>query len=82
MIHEGRPANVAGKGTSVDEIIQLAGAINPASAFFTSYKPLAFESLLAMQPDVILVSERSFTQNRRKERHFSGITYFGIDTSR
>jgi len=60
MIHEGRPANVAGQGTSVDEIIRLAGAINPAAAHFSAYKPLAFESLIAMQPDVILVSQRSF----------------------
>lgn len=59
MIHEGRPANVAGKETSADEIIRLAGAINPAAAQLTSYKPLAMESLVAMQPDLILVSQRS-----------------------
>ena len=59
MIHEGRPANVAGKATSADEIIRLAGAINPAAKALTSYKPLAMESLVAMQPDVILVSQRS-----------------------
>jgi iron complex transport system substrate-binding protein len=59
MIHEGRPANVAGKETSADEIIRLAGAMNPAAALITSYKPLAMESLVAMQPDLILVSQRS-----------------------
>ena len=59
MIHEGRPANVAGKETSADEIIRLAGAINPAAQQITSYKPLAMESLVAMKPDVILVSQRS-----------------------
>jgi len=59
MIHEGRPANVAGKETSADEIIRLAGAINPAAEQLTSYKPLAMESLVAMQPDLILVSARS-----------------------
>lgn len=59
MIHEGRPANVAGKETSADEIIRLAGAINPAAEKLTSYKPLAMESLVAMQPDVVLVSERT-----------------------
>lgn len=62
MIHEGRPANVAGRETSADEIIRLAGAINPAAVHLSSYKPLAMESLVAMQPDVILVSERSFNK--------------------
>lgn len=60
MIHEGRPANVAGRETSADEIIRLAGAINPAAVHLSAYKPLAMESLVAMQPDVILVSARSF----------------------
>ncbi|PKG39235.1 heme/hemin ABC transporter substrate-binding protein [Psychromonas sp. Urea-02u-13] len=59
MIHEGRPANVAGKETSANEIIRLAGAINPAAEKITSYKPLAMESLVEMQPDLILVSQRS-----------------------
>lgn len=59
MIHEGRPANVAGKETSANEIIRLAGAINPAAKQLTAYKPLAMESLVAMQPDLLLVSQRS-----------------------
>ncbi|MCG6293785.1 heme/hemin ABC transporter substrate-binding protein [Vibrio vulnificus] len=73
LIHEGRAANVAGTDTTPDAIINLAGAINPAAdkitAYkplssaadkITAYKPLSSESMVEMQPDVILVSGRSF----------------------
>ncbi|MGF1762085.1 heme/hemin ABC transporter substrate-binding protein [Aliivibrio kagoshimensis] len=60
LIHEGRPANVAGGETTPNEIISLAGGINPAEASINSYKPLAMESMITMQPDVILVSGRSW----------------------
>lgn len=60
LIHEGRAANVAGTDTTPDAIICLAGAINPAADKITAYKPLSSESMVEMQPDVILVSGRSF----------------------
>ncbi|MEZ9396480.1 hemin ABC transporter substrate-binding protein [Vibrio splendidus] len=60
LLHEGRPANVAGGETSPNAIIELAGGINPAAKSLTSYKPLSMESLVEMQPDVILVSGRSY----------------------
>ncbi len=60
LIHEGRAANVAGTDTTPDTIINLAGAINPAADKITAYKPLSSESMVEMQPDVILVSGRSF----------------------
>lgn len=60
LIHEGRPANVAGSDTTPDAIIQLAGAINPAAKHITSYKPLSAEAMVDMQPDIILVSGRSY----------------------
>ncbi|HAS8419279.1 TPA: hemin ABC transporter substrate-binding protein [Vibrio vulnificus] len=60
LIHEGRAANVAGTDTTPDAIINLAGAINPAADKITAYKPLSSESMIEMQPDVILVSGRSF----------------------
>lgn len=59
LIHEGRPANVAGKATPPNAIIELAGGINPAANKLTSYKPLSTEAMVEMQPDVILVSGRS-----------------------
>ncbi|WP_412104881.1 heme/hemin ABC transporter substrate-binding protein [Vibrio mediterranei] len=60
LIHEGRPANVAGNGTTPDAIIKLAGGINPAASQIDSYKPLSNEAMVEMQPDVILVSGRSY----------------------
>ncbi|HAS6375978.1 TPA: ABC transporter substrate-binding protein [Vibrio vulnificus] len=60
LIHEGRAANVAGTDTTPDAIINLAGAINPAADKIAAYKPLSSESMVEMQPDVILVSGRSF----------------------
>ncbi len=60
LIHEGRPANVAGLETTPDAIIKLAGGENPAADKLSSYKPLSTESMVEMQPDVILVSGRSY----------------------
>ncbi|MDF4961953.1 ABC transporter substrate-binding protein, partial [Vibrio parahaemolyticus] len=60
LIHEGRPANVAGSQTTPDAIIQLAGGQNPAATQLSSYKPLSTEAMVEMQPDVILVSGRSY----------------------
>lgn len=62
MIHEGRPTNVAGRHTPADSVIQLAGAINPAADSIESYKPISQESIVEMQPDIILLSERTFSQ--------------------
>lgn len=62
LIHEGRPANVAGLETTPDAIIKLAGAENPAADKLSSYKPLSTEAMVEMQPDVILVSGRSFAK--------------------
>lgn len=45
---------VSGTGTSVDKVIQLAGAQN-AIAGFTDFKPLTAESLVAANPDIILL---------------------------
>ena len=60
LIHEGRAANVAGKNTTPNAIIELAGGINPAAATLSSYKPLSTEAMVEMQPDIILVSGRSY----------------------
>ncbi|ELR67726.1 Periplasmic hemin-binding protein [Photobacterium marinum] len=62
MLHEGRPANVAGRNTTADTVIKLAGAINPAASFVESYKPISVEAMVQMQPDIILVSSRTMYQ--------------------
>ncbi|WP_087017977.1 heme/hemin ABC transporter substrate-binding protein [Thaumasiovibrio subtropicus] len=60
MLAEGRPMTVAGENTPVNSIITLAGGINPAQAQFDSYKPMSIEAIIEMQPDYILVAERSW----------------------
>ncbi|MGP8306016.1 heme/hemin ABC transporter substrate-binding protein [Vibrio sp. YIC-376] len=60
LILEGRPANVAGLDTTPDAIIKLAGGKNPVAEKLSSYKPLSTEAIVEMQPDVILVSGRSY----------------------
>jgi iron complex transport system substrate-binding protein len=47
---------VSGTGTATDKMIQLAGAQNAVSGF-TEFKPLSAESLVAANPDVILLFE-------------------------
>ncbi|MDR9831508.1 ABC transporter substrate-binding protein [Vibrio sp. FNV 38] len=59
MLSEGRPITVAGSGTPVDAVIELAGGTNPASTQFNSYKPMSIESVLDLEPDYILISERT-----------------------
>ncbi|MFC1235043.1 hemin ABC transporter substrate-binding protein [Vibrio sp. F74] len=60
MLKKGRPATVGGRETTVDKIIALSGATNPANKAVRSYKPLSIESVVALQPDYILVSERAW----------------------
>ncbi|GAB3884525.1 heme/hemin ABC transporter substrate-binding protein [Spirosoma agri] len=45
---------VSGRGTQVDKMIELAGGVN-ATPDFENYKPLTAESLVAANPDVILL---------------------------
>ncbi len=58
MLSKGRPATVGGSDTTIDNIISLSGANNPASQYVSSYKPVSMEAIIEMQPDYILVSER------------------------
>lgn len=59
MIHDGRPINVAGSNSTANSIITLAGAINPAASMVKNYKPVSTEAILQMQPDIILLSNRT-----------------------
>ncbi|WP_295899045.1 hemin ABC transporter substrate-binding protein [uncultured Vibrio sp.] len=61
MLSKDRPATAAGTETPVDKIIELSGANNPAAEIIHSYKPLSFEAIINLQPDYILVSDRSWS---------------------
>lgn len=60
MLSKGRPANIGGKETTVDTIITLSGATNPARDYVSSYKPVSMEAIVEMQPDYLLVSDRAW----------------------
>lgn len=68
MIHPGRPPMVAGGNTAASTLITLAGGQNPA-ANLSNYQILNLESLLAMKPDGILVSQRSLQQDPQLIAH-------------
>ena len=52
------PLMVAGHSTAADSIIGLAGGENPM-AHFEGYKPVNAESLVAVNPDIILLTNRT-----------------------
>ncbi|MGF1739934.1 ABC transporter substrate-binding protein [Vibrio profundum] len=57
ILGSGTP-QVAGSGTVANRLIDLAGGDNPAASLVSGYKPMSQESLLKMQPNVLLVSQR------------------------
>ncbi|GIU49444.1 hemin ABC transporter substrate-binding protein [Shewanella sp. KT0246] len=57
LLQQDRPARVGGNNTAADIIINLAGGQNIAG--FDGYKSVSQEGILALQPDVILISNRS-----------------------
>ena len=61
LLQADRPARVGGEGTAADIIIKLAGGNNIAD--FSGYKSLSQEGILSLQPDLILISNRSHDQD-------------------
>lgn len=59
MATKGRPLTLAGDNTAINSMIELAGGINPIQEKTTGYKPYTIEAILEMQPEYILISERS-----------------------
>lgn len=57
LLQADRPARVGGDDTAADIIIKLAGGNNIAG--FSGYKSVSQEGILSLQPDVILISNRS-----------------------
>ncbi|OYD25819.1 heme/hemin ABC transporter substrate-binding protein [Oceanimonas baumannii] len=61
LLSDGNRIQVAGHNTLADSLITLAGGSNPATEL-EGYKPVAIEALVAMQPEVILISRRHLDQ--------------------
>ncbi|MBS1798132.1 MAG: ABC transporter substrate-binding protein [Acidobacteria bacterium] len=52
-------ATMSGAGTTIDEMIRLAGGANPTRDF-TGFREMTDEAVVAAQPDIILMTEKSF----------------------
>ncbi|MGL5345591.1 MAG: heme/hemin ABC transporter substrate-binding protein [Plesiomonas sp.] len=59
LLNEGRAPMIAGGNTPANTLISLAGATNPAEKV-NNYQTVSSESLLAMQPDIIVISQRNW----------------------
>jgi iron complex transport system substrate-binding protein len=55
-------ATMSGRGTTVDEMIRLAGGVNPMSDF-EGFKDMTDEAVVNAAPDVILMTEHSFERS-------------------
>jgi iron complex transport system substrate-binding protein len=51
--------SISGTDTRIDEMIKLAGGINPIQSF-EGFRPMTEEGVIAAAPDAILITERSF----------------------
>ncbi len=68
MAHAGTSV-LAGRNTTVNSLINMAGGVNQAADSFEGYRQVSGESLLIMAPDIIIVSESTL----KKEKSMDGI---------
>ena len=55
-------ATMSGTGTTIDEMINLAGGTNPMNDF-ENFKEMTDEAVVAAQPEIILMTEKSFQRS-------------------
>ena len=61
LLHKGQPTSIAGGNTTASALVTLAGGVNPVARLH-DYKPVSTESLIELQPDLVLVSGRDWQQ--------------------
>ncbi|WP_368228922.1 hemin ABC transporter substrate-binding protein [Aeromonas sp. R10-1] len=61
LLHKGQPTSIAGGNTTASALVTLAGGVNPVAGLH-DYKPVSTESLIELQPDLVLVSGRNWQQ--------------------
>ena len=61
LLHKGQPTSIAGGNTTASALVTLAGGVNPVAQLH-DYKPVSTESLIELQPDLVLVSGRDWQQ--------------------
>ena len=62
------PLFVAGKGTFIDELIEIAGGENIAGDSLSKYPQLGIERVVAMAPEVILYTSLNFELTPEQEK--------------
>lgn len=55
-------ATMSGAGTTIDAMIKMAGGSNPF-ADFTGFREMTDEAVVAAQPDIVLMTEKSFERS-------------------
>lgn len=70
LLGDGNSAQMAGSNTLANVMIRLAGGSNPASASIDGYKPVAMEAIVAMAPEVILISRRHLVEEAAADSLF------------
>ncbi|MEB6605057.1 ABC transporter substrate-binding protein [Aeromonas sanarellii] len=61
LLHKGQPTSIAGGNTTASALLTLAGGVNPVAGLH-DYKPVSTESLIELQPELVLVSGRDWQQ--------------------
>ncbi|RQM55827.1 heme/hemin ABC transporter substrate-binding protein [Aeromonas caviae] len=61
LLHKGQPTSIAGGNPTASALVTLAGGVNPVAGLH-DYKPVSTESLIELQPDLVLVSGRDWQQ--------------------
>ncbi|WP_270703387.1 heme/hemin ABC transporter substrate-binding protein [Aeromonas sp. QDB37] len=61
LLHKGQPTSIAGGNTTASALVTLAGGVNSVAGLH-DYKPVSTESLIELQPDLVLVSGRDWQQ--------------------
>ncbi len=72
LLHKGQPTSIAGGNTTASALLTLAGGINPVAGLH-DYKPVSTESLIELQPDLVLVSGRDWQRYQDPETVLSQV---------
>ena len=68
LMTDERSMQMGGRNTLADSLIRTAGGLNPAASQVEGYRPVTLESVIQMQPDIILVAERQLHSEQNIER--------------
>jgi len=68
LMTDERSMQMGGRNTLADSLIRTAGGLNPAASQMEGYRPVTLESVIQMQPDIILVAERQLHSEQSIER--------------